>query len=155
MPVVTVKRHGDTATIFVSQGFAFTSMGVVNRPRITLPGREDTYDPRSLSDVSWEPCTRFAIVPQLYLHMTFKNDKDETTKVAFFPARPAEKTLMYAAVQTLTAAIKRGVCQARLKIMKDRQISLQMALHPRLGAASPLRVLIDDVLCMLASFGLE
>lgn len=151
MPVVTVKRQGDTATIFVSQGFAYTSMGVVNRPRITLPGREDTYDPRSLSDVSWEPCTRFAVVPQLYLHMTFKNDKDETTKVAFFPARPAEVTPMYDAAKTLTAAIKRGVCQARLKKM----ISLHMALHPRLGAASPLRVLVGDVLCLLTSVGLE
>jgi hypothetical protein len=83
--------------------------------------------------------------------MTFKNDMDETTQVVFFPARPADVTPIYDAVKTLTAAIKRGVCQARL----NRSISLQMALHPRLGAASPLRVLVEDVLCMLASFGLE
>lgn len=151
MPVIMVKQYDRSAYICLSQGVAFTSMGVLHKPRVTLPNCGDVYDPSLLLDVPWKTCTRFAATPHLFIHLVFKDDKDETTKVMFTKAGVWDVKPMYDAVRTLTAAMRRCVCQDQPRKIRDQRISLGMALHPRLGAGSPLAELGEDLLCEVVS----
>jgi hypothetical protein len=153
MPVVHVT-HGDLlAAICPMAGLAIVpDRLVVYKFRCTNPGDVDQCNhPSVLRELPWEMCVKVELSESTELVITL-DDQQSTPVIAHFQALVGPHLKLLKRVCIMQDYWRRALCRLRTRKELDALVTAcVMALHPRLGANSPITV---EILQMAATYWL-